>query len=159
MPKRTPKICNVTGCPKLSRDGSGYCKDHVHLKAAAKKSYEKTRETATARGYTHRWRKASKAYLARNPLCVKCQEFGNVTPATVTDHIVPHKGDADLFWNPGNWQALCKRCHNIKTATEDGGFGRWYESDERTQKKSYFEHQTRLGLVRRNIRRLNLVYF
>jgi 5-methylcytosine-specific restriction protein A len=42
----------------------------------------------------------------------------------VVDHIVPHKGEKVAFWNRANWQPLCKRCHDIKTATEDGGFGR-----------------------------------
>lgn len=44
--------------------------------------------------------------------------------ATVVDHITPHKGDKALFWQRANWQPLCKRCHDIKTAIEDGGFGR-----------------------------------
>jgi positive regulator of sigma E activity len=26
------------------------------------------------------------------------------------------KGDLALFWNESNWQALCRRCHNRKTA-------------------------------------------
>lgn len=43
--------------------------------------------------------------------------------ASVVDHIIPHKGNDDLFWDMSNHQALCKKCHDIKTATEDGGFG------------------------------------
>lgn len=27
------------------------------------------------------------------------------------------------FWSVANWQALCKRHHDAKTAAEDGGFG------------------------------------
>jgi 5-methylcytosine-specific restriction protein A len=46
-----------------------------------------------------------------------------VVAATVVDHIVPHKGDKVKFWDSSNWQSLCKRCHDAKTATEDGGFG------------------------------------
>ena len=42
---------------------------------------------------------------------------------TVVDHIVPHRGDQQLFWNQSNWQALCKPCHDHKTMTED----RWQE--------------------------------
>ncbi len=45
-------------------------------------------------------------------------------PATVVDHIRPHKGNQELFWDVTNWGALCKRCHDIKTVKEDGGFGR-----------------------------------
>lgn len=43
-------------------------------------------------------------------------------PAEVTDHIIPHRGDPDLFWAPWNLQTLSKRQHDTKTATEDGGF-------------------------------------
>jgi 5-methylcytosine-specific restriction protein A len=39
----------------------------------------------------------------------------------VVDHVVPHRGDAVLFWNKRNWAALCKPCHDAKTARE----GRW----------------------------------
>ena len=31
------------------------------------------------------------------------------------DHIIPHRGDQKLFWDEGNWQALCKACHDRKT--------------------------------------------
>jgi 5-methylcytosine-specific restriction endonuclease McrA len=32
-------------------------------------------------------------------------------------------GDPNLFWNESNWQALCRRCHNRKTAVSDGRWG------------------------------------
>ena len=32
-------------------------------------------------------------------------------------------GDGVRFWNESNWQALCWRCHNRKTATTDGRWG------------------------------------
>lgn len=41
----------------------------------------------------------------------------------MVDHRKPHKGDGGLFWNVSNWTALCKPCHDAKTAAEDGGFG------------------------------------
>jgi 5-methylcytosine-specific restriction protein A len=63
-------------------------------------------------------------FLKRNPLCVHCYREGQLTPAYVVDHIKPHKGDYDLFWNEDNWQGLCTTHHNIKTVKEDGGFGR-----------------------------------
>ena len=31
------------------------------------------------------------------------------------DHIIPHRGDPELFWDRSNWQALCKNCHDRKT--------------------------------------------
>jgi 5-methylcytosine-specific restriction protein A len=53
-----------------------------------------------------------------HPLCVKCGRA-----ASLVDHILPHKGNQELFWNSDNWQSMCATCHNIKTASEDGGFG------------------------------------
>jgi 5-methylcytosine-specific restriction protein A len=44
------------------------------------------------------------------------------TPATVVDHIKPHKGNRTLFWDPKNHQPMCEHHHNVKTATEDGGY-------------------------------------
>jgi 5-methylcytosine-specific restriction protein A len=61
--------------------------------------------------------------LSRNPLCVECERQGRITPATVVDHIIPHKGNLELFWDEDNLQALCKPCHDRKTAKE----GRWGE--------------------------------
>lgn len=37
----------------------------------------------------------------------------------VVDHIIPHRGDKKLFWDPGNWQALSDDVHNtIKKVLE-----------------------------------------
>lgn len=65
-----------------------------------------------------RWREASARYLSKHPLCVMCEQRGLVTTSTETDHIKPHKGDEQLFWDVTNWQALCKPCHSTKTSTE-----------------------------------------
>lgn len=81
------------------------------------------RAKTAERGYGSRWQKASKAFLAANPLCCRCQSRGLVVLSAVTDHKVPHKGDWSLFWNRENWQPLCKTCHDSKTAREDGAFG------------------------------------
>ena len=75
--------------------------------------------------YDSRWARASKAFLLANPDCVYClaNKTGLPNKSEVTDHIVPHHGDIDLFWNPENWQALCHRCHNSdKQAEERAGF-------------------------------------
>ncbi|MBR0407649.1 MAG: HNH endonuclease [Clostridia bacterium] len=66
-------------------------------------------------GYDSRWREARKLCLQLHPLCVKCLEEKKITPATVVDHIVPHRGDQKLFWDQSNWQPLCKRHHDEKT--------------------------------------------
>lgn len=32
--------------------------------------------------------------------------------ASVVDHIKPHRGNQDLFWDKSNHAALCRHCHN-----------------------------------------------
>ena len=81
------------------------------------------RGTAASRGYTYRWTKAAKAFLAKHPLCVHCGAEGRATAADCVDHRIPHRGDNALFWDRDNWQPLCHAHHSIKTAAEDGGFG------------------------------------
>ena len=66
----------------------------------------------TKRLYGYKWQQARAKYLAEHPLCVRCHSRGRITPATVVDHIEPHRGDPKLFWRRSNWQALCKRCHD-----------------------------------------------
>ncbi len=64
------------------------------------------------------WRKAAKAYLARNPICVFCEQYNRLTPAQCVDHIIPWRGDRELFWDSDNWQSLCSSCHGRKGIAE-----------------------------------------
>ena len=77
-----------------------------------------TRPSAAKRGYGRRWRKRSKQFLQTHPLCKQCSDRGKVVAAVVVDHINPHKGDDESFWNEENWQGLCVPCHNAKSPTE-----------------------------------------
>ena len=79
------------------------------------RAYDDTRKNASQRGYDAEWRKIRMAFLKQNPLCVMCMEEGKTTPATVVDHIIPHRGDKRLFYDVENYQALCKRHHDLKT--------------------------------------------
>lgn len=90
-----------------------------------RRGHECRRETSNARGYDYRWSAARRRFLLRpeNALCRLCQAAGRMTESTIVDHIRPHRGDKALFWDVRNWQPLCKRCHDQKTAREDGGFG------------------------------------
>jgi 5-methylcytosine-specific restriction protein A len=90
-----------------------------YLKAVAERRQQaldrqnRERLNSNQRGYSYKWHKARKTYLMANPLCVKCGK-----PATEVDHITPHKGDMNLFWDVNNWQALCHECHSRKTYSE-----------------------------------------
>jgi 5-methylcytosine-specific restriction enzyme A len=123
--------CARPGCVNLV--DRGYC-DGCR-KTSPKVLSEQRRPSAHKRGYTREWSAASKAFLEENPQCeglridpdgeiVINTHPGRIVPATLTDHIIPHKGDMMLFRKKSNWQPGCDECHNVKTAREDGGFGR-----------------------------------
>ncbi len=122
MPNRPKTICRHPGCGRLI-DEPGYCERHLRVENDRKAFVDRRRGNSHARGYTHQWHKERTLFLKSSPLCASCERVGRLTAATVVDHIVPHKGNHELFWDEQNWQALCVSCHNSKTAREDGGFG------------------------------------
>lgn len=67
---------------------------------------------------TSRWQKLRARQLRHYPLCSKCQARGQVTPATVADHIEPHKGNEHLFFH-GPLQSLCAPCHSGAKQSEE----------------------------------------
>lgn len=78
----------------------------------ASASWRKDKGSSAERGYTWAWTKARNAYLKDHPLCVMCEASGRITIATVVDHIVAHRGSAELMWDESNWQSLCSTHHN-----------------------------------------------
>lgn len=97
----------------------GRCEQHK-AKTPYALDFDKRRGTATQRGYDSRWRKYRVQFLRLRPLCEceECKRLKRVLPAVVVDHIIPHRGDQDLFWDPNNHQSLAKACHDRKTAGE-----------------------------------------
>lgn len=116
MPQAARRPCCKPGCSGFAEFG-GYCSRHQ----AARQQSDRQRGSAYQRGYGPEWRKWRDEFLGNNQLCVHCLKENRITAARVVDHIVPHKGDMQLFNDRNNWQALCKSCHNRKTATEDKG--------------------------------------
>lgn len=113
MPLTPLRPCRRPGCGKVTR--TGFCDEH---------NKDTGRESATKRGYNARWQRFRKQYLQQHPLCRECEKADRISAATVIDHIIPHRGDRRKFWDQSNLQPMCKPCHDRKTATEDGGFGR-----------------------------------
>lgn len=114
MPYKPPTCCKHGRCNKLVPSGERYCSEHKPLHVGE-------RDSASKRGYNSRWQKARAAYLKAHPLCVLCMEKNppEYRKATVVDHIKAHRMDPKLFWDKSNWRALCKSCHDKKTARED----------------------------------------
>ena len=116
MPRAPRKPCAGRRCPLLVESGTRYCQ--LCLKELRRQA-DASRPTAVQRGYGARWRKVRLLVLFEEPLCRQCDQ-----PSTVVDHITPHRGNPGLMWGRENMQGLCKQCHDRKTATTDGGFGR-----------------------------------
>ena len=112
LPTRPKVPCHHPGCPELVPAGTKYCDIH-------KPMHPEEARSAGSRGYGKAWQKARREYLNAHPLCVECQKEGRYVKATVVDHIIPHRGDQKLFWDRTNWQALCKKHHDLKTGNED----------------------------------------
>ena len=67
-----------------------------------------------------RWRRLRRHQLTVEPLCVMCRQRGLVRPATVVDHVEPHRGNWNKFLT-GKLQSLCEHCHNSdKRLVEQG---------------------------------------
>ena len=114
MPALSHRGCRVAGCPGYAVE-RGYCEAHRERAEAF------TGAAYPAYGYNtsntnKTFRRLRAGYLARHPLCALCGDAGGVL-----DHVIPHRGNPDLFWRWSNWQNLCVRCHNRKTAMECRG--------------------------------------
>ena len=83
------------------------------MRAAA----DKARPSMAARGYDRDWYRLRAAILRANPVC-SCGE-----PTRVVDHVQSIRSRPDLRLVASNCRALCKRCHDQRTA-RDQGFGR-----------------------------------
>lgn len=114
MPVRPARLCKHVGCDAITTNR--LCDVHQATEH---------RDKAQGRDVYHRWysmarwRQVRLIMLANNPLCNLCVD---PNPATIVDHIVPHKGNYDLFWDQSNYQSLCKMCHDKKTYSESKSF-------------------------------------
>jgi 5-methylcytosine-specific restriction enzyme A len=78
---------------------------------------------------TKRWQNLRAHQLQTHPLCAMCTEQGRTTPATIADHIEPHRNDINKFWL-GKLQSLCRDCHNnSKQFQEHRGFQKDIDAD------------------------------
>lgn len=98
------KACRYPNCG-VRIEGT-YCPKHNRSAPPSKTSQEGWYKTG-------HWAKARRMFLRGNPVCVRCGHA-----AQVVDHITPHRGDGELFWDTTNWQPLCLACHNSKSNHE-----------------------------------------
>ena len=107
----------------------GRCDEHQRPKSS--------RSKRSAKGMAYQSLYQSKIWtllrnhcLAREPLCQRCILMGISTAADTVDHVVPHRGNLQLFRDPSNLKGLCRSCHTEKTKFEMHSTEPWrfYES-------------------------------
>ena len=106
------RMCNAPGCQRLTSEG--YCPDH-------KPKAERKESAAWHYLYTNPrfgWKRRREAQLAREPFCRDCASRGFRVQATDVDHVIPHRGNLELFLH-GELQSLCHGCHSRKTIAEN----------------------------------------
>lgn len=96
----------------------GYCDQHKHLEKDPAKGIANATPT---KDHSHlynttTWRKLRLKILERdNYCCIKC---GRSEDRMAVDHIQPHNGNEELFYNESNLQTLCPQCHAKKCYDE-----------------------------------------
>jgi 5-methylcytosine-specific restriction protein A len=113
VPSGFAKICGYPGCRTITLDGTNRCAKHP------RKAWDKPNgQPPRMRG--RKLQVARSRLFREQPLCAgpdsECEKEGRVTLATERDHRVPlTQGGAD---DESNEQALCFRCHRLKTERE-----------------------------------------
>ena len=118
MPTRAKTQCRSIRCrARIPQGQGGYCQ------GCQRGQYRRDRNqrgTSTERGYDARHRQWRKLVLAKDPLCVHCEEKGVIRLSVIADHIDPldpndpQAGD----WSLENGRGLCVACHNIRHAED-----------------------------------------
>lgn len=115
------RICRKSGCGRTCEAGRCYCRLHSALEESGRRVFTRRGKSAVWHGLysTRRWKRMSHDFLAKYPVCFICG-----ARAEIADHIRPHRGSLELFFDGGNLQPMCWRCHSRKTFAENGNFNR-----------------------------------
>lgn len=112
------KICQATGCNRLTEGNNRYCSLHQYLNARDEEKRRQYFGSATSDfQYLYaspKWKVLQQNQLKQNPICQRCGQ----AQATEVHHIIPHRGDEELFFNPDNLVSLCHDCHSAETRKE-----------------------------------------
>lgn len=97
----------------------------MSLREVNRRRYDRERQDRPERLWykSPKWFRIRRNQLKAEPSCrMHREEFGQLVPATIVDHVNPHRGNWLAFWG-GPFQSLCKPCHDRhKQADEGRGF-------------------------------------
>ena len=122
------RICQYSGCNNMAEPGHTYCKAHLadsqkkHQEWLESHNKKKPFENAVrTNNYNNsEWRRLRREVLERDGYrCCQCgaisEECGY--PLEI-HHIIPPKGNKELFYDINNCVTLCKWCHARITQAE-----------------------------------------
>jgi 5-methylcytosine-specific restriction protein A len=107
------KICNYPGCNNLIQPSEKYCANHKNEPASPFSSAIRYNEELYQ---TARWRSLRKKILKEQSHCLYCGS----TECLQVHHVVPPRGNEELFFNENNLIVVCAACHRIITNREIG---------------------------------------
>ena len=122
------KICQYSGCDCFAVEHHTYCEKHLlesqkkHQEWLKNHSKKKPFENAErTNNYNNvEWRALRKEVLERDGYC--CRSCGATAAESgfslEIHHIIPPKGNKELFYNINNCVTLCKVCHARITQEE-----------------------------------------
>ena len=121
------RICQYSGCDEMAEPGHTYCAKHLvesqkkhqeWLENHKKKPFENAIRTNNYN--TVEWRALRKEVLKRDGY--QCQQCGITQEESgfplEIHHIIPPKGNRELFYDIDNCVTLCKWCHARITQQE-----------------------------------------
>lgn len=121
-----PVACPDCGQPSVR--GKRFCEKHLenNSRMAAERARDKQRydENPYRAWYGLAiWPRLKAQFFSADPMNAICAHIDTRTgercnkPAEEVDHIIPHRGNWDLFTDLKNLQGLCHRHHSQKTAS------------------------------------------
>ena len=122
------RLCQFSGCNDMAESGHIYCEKHLaesqkkHKEWLEDHNKKKPFENAKrANNYNNaQWRMLRKEVLKRdNYQCCQCGNTAEESgfPLEI-HHIIPPKGNKELFYDKNNCVTLCKTCHARITQME-----------------------------------------
>lgn len=109
----TKNVAEVRSCATCASDFWTAASRNIYCSARCRMDRRSPEAAQYRKKYnSKRWQILRKMRLASEPLCRMCVTDGGATVASVVDHITPHRGSDELFFDYGNTQSLCKAHHD-----------------------------------------------
>jgi 5-methylcytosine-specific restriction protein A len=110
-------LCRFPGCRELL-EKSGYCKVHTKQNAnKTRKPFEGAIRSNESLYRTYKWKQLQKKVIARDERCNYCG-IPKTECQLQAHHLIPPRGNEDLFYDEQNLVAVCYDCHAVITQME-----------------------------------------